>query len=216
MESSIKVCHKLTIFQKIYIKIKGILAIVISALGLAILWPVCLGIIIAIKVEDGILAPVVFAQERIGLQKSHFYMYKFRTMKVDAPRDVATHLMENPELYITKVGKFLRKTSLDELPQLINIVKGDMYIIGSRPALYNQYDLIEARESCGVHQVKPGLTGWAQIHGRDELEISEKVLLDAYYVQHLGPIIDMKCFFGTIMPVLRGDGVVEGGTGKNK
>lgn len=206
--------YKMTSFQRLYIHIKDVADVVFAIIGMCVLWPLFLAIIIAIKLEDGLFAPVFFAQERIGLHKKHFQLYKFRSMKLDTPHDIPTHLLEHPEQYITKVGRFLRKTSLDELPQLINIIKGDMYIISSRPALYNQYDLIEERDKYNIHALKPGLTGWAQIHGRDELEIPEKVQLDAYYVQHLGPVIDIKCFLGTIVPVLRGDGVVEGGTGQ--
>ena len=206
--------YKMTLFQRLYIHIKDVADVVFAIIGMCVLWPLFLAIIIAIKLEDGLFAPVFFAQERIGLHKKHFQLYKFRSMKLDTPHDIPTHLLEHPEQYITKVGRFLRKTSLDELPQLINIIKGDMYIISSRPALYNQYDLIEERDKYNIHALKPGLTGWAQIHGRDELEIPEKVQLDAYYVQHLGPVIDIKCFLGTIVPVLRGDGVVEGGTGQ--
>lgn len=216
MGNKIKVYHRMTPFQRQYIRVKDVADVIFATIGMAILWPVFLAIIIAIKLEDGLFAPVFFKQERIGINKTHFQLYKFRSMKLDTPHDTPTHLLENPEQYITKVGKFLRKTSLDELPQLINIIKGDMYIISSRPALYNQYDLIAERDKYNVHELKPGLTGWAQIHGRDELEISEKVRLDAYYVQHLGPMIDIKCFFGTIVSVLQSDGVVEGGTGELK
>ena len=214
MGSKDTVNYKMTSFQRFYIHIKDVADVVFAIIGMCVLWPLFLAIIIAIKLEDGLFAPVFFAQERIGLHKKHFQLYKFRSMKLDTPHDIPTHLLEHPEQYITKVGRFLRKTSLDELPQLINIIKGDMYIISSRPALYNQYDLIEERDKYNIHELKPGLTGWAQIHGRDELEIPEKVQLDAYYVQHLGPVIDIKCFLGTIVPVLRGDGVVEGGTGQ--
>lgn len=134
-------------------------------------------------------------------------------MRIDTPHDTPTHLLENPDQYITRVGKFLRKTSLDELPQLINILKGDMAVIGPRPALWNQFDLIAERDKYGANDVRPGLTGWAQIHGRDELEIEEKARLDGYYVEHMGFLMDVRCFFGTILSVLKKDGVVEGGTG---
>lgn len=216
METKIKVYHRMTPFQRQYIRVKDVADVVLAIVGMVVLLPVFLAIIIAIKLEDGLFAPVFFTQERIGVHKTHFQLYKFRSMKLETPHDIPTHLLEDPEQYITKVGKFLRKTSLDELPQLINIIKGDMYIISSRPALYNQYDLIAERDKYHVHELKPGLTGWAQIHGRDELEISEKARLDAYYIQHLGPVIDIKCFFGTIVSVLRSDGVVEGGTGELK
>lgn len=137
-------------------------------------------------------------------------------MRTDTPKDTPTHLLSNPEQYITKVGKFLRKTSLDELPQILNILKGDMAIVGPRPALWNQYDLIEERDKYGANDVLPGLTGWAQINGRDELEIPVKAALDGEYVQKMGPVMDLRCFFGTFLSVLRGDGVVEGGTGQMK
>lgn len=206
--------YQLTDFQKSYVKIKYGVDVILAAIGILVLSFLFLGIIIAIKIEDGIKAPVLFSQKRVGLHKKHFKLYKFRSMKLDTPHDTPTHLLENPEQYITKVGKFLRKTSLDELPQLWNIVCGDMAVIGPRPALFNQFDLIKERDRYGVHQIKPGLTGWAQIHGRDELEIEEKAKLDGYYLRHLGPLIDIRSFFGTIHSVLKSDGVVEGGTGK--
>ena len=159
---------------------------------------------------------VFFKQKRVGIHQKHFKILKFRTMRTDTPKDMPTHLLQDPDQYITKVGKFLRKTSLDELPQLINIVKGEMSIIGPRPALWNQYDLIEEREKYGANDILPGLTGWAQIHGRDELDIPEKAKLDGYYVDNLSFGLDVKCFFGTILSVLRSDGVVEGGTGEMK
>ena len=161
--------HKLTEYQKRYMKVKDILDRVLAIIGLCILSPLFLIIIIMCKLEDGWNAPVFFSQKRVGIHKTHFQMYKFRSMKLDTPHDTPTHLLANPEQYITKVGKILRKTSLDELPQLWNIAKGDMAVVGPRPALWNQFDLIEERDKYGVHQIKPGLTGWAQIHGRDEL-----------------------------------------------
>ena len=154
----------------------------------------------------------MFTLKRVGLHKKHCYILKFRTMRIDTPKDTPTHLLENPEQWITKVGKFLRKTSLDELPQIWNIFVGDMSIIGPRPALWNQYDLIEERDRYGANDVLPGLTGWAQIHGRDELPISKKAELDGYYVQHLSFRLDVRCFFGTIKSVVKSEGVVEGGT----
>ena len=181
-----------------------------------VLSPLFLGIIVAIKIEDGITAPVFFSQKRIGIHKKHFQLYKFRSMKLDTPHDMPTHLLRNPDQYITKVGRFLRKTSLDELPQLWNIFRGDMALIGPRPALWNQDDLIAERDRYGANDVKPGLTVWAQIHGRDELEIPEKAKMDGHYVSQLGPIIDIKCFLGTFLAVSRGEGVVEGGTGASK
>lgn len=171
-------------------------------------------IIIAIKIDDP--GPVFFAQKRVGNHKEYFNLYKFRSMKMSTPHDVPTHLLENPEQYITRVGKFLRKTSLDEIPQLWNILNGDMSIIGPRPALWNQYDLIEERDKYGANDIKPGLTGWAQINGRDELEIDVKAKLDGEYVEKQSFGFDCKCFFGTIGKVLSSEGVVEGGTGEMK
>ena len=199
--------------QKKYMEIKGIVDVMMGAAGLVILSPVFLGIAAAIKLEDGITAPVFFSQKRVGIHKSHFQLYKFRSMRLDTPHDRPTHLLENPDQYITKVGRFLRRTSLDELPQLWNIAKGDMAVIGPRPALWNQYDLIAERDRYGANDVKPGLTGWAQIHGRDELEIPRKARLDGHYVKKLGLLMDIRCFLGTITAVLKADGVVEGGTG---
>ena len=199
--------------QKNYMEIKAIVDVMMGAAGLVILSPVFLGIAAAIKLEDGMTAPVFFSQKRVGIHKSHFQLYKFRSMRLDTPHDRPTHLLENPDQYITMVGRFLRRTSLDELPQLWNIAKGDMAVIGPRPALWNQYDLIAERDRYGANDVKPGLTGWAQIHGRDELEIPRKARLDGYYVKKLGPLMDIRCFLGTIAAVLKADGVVEGGTG---
>ena len=153
-----------------------------------------------------------FSHERRGRRGKPFTIYKFQTMKNNTP-NCATGELENPEQYITKFGKFLRKTSLDELPQLWNILVGDMAVIGPRPALWNQYDLLAERDKYGANDVRPGLTGWAQIHGRDELEISEKAKLDGWYVEHMSFWLDVKCFFGTIKAVADHDGVVEGGTG---
>lgn len=198
-----------------YIKFfKRIIDFVLSFLGLIILSPLFLILIIAIKITSP--GPVFFKQERIGINKSHFYILKFRTMKIDTPKDMPTHMLENPEQWITPIGKFLRKTSLDELPQIINILVGQMSIIGPRPALYNQYDLIEERDKYGANDIKPGLTGWAQINGRDELEIDVKARLDGEYVERMSFWFDLKCFFGTIFSVLKSDGVVEGGTGELK
>lgn len=154
--------------------------------------------------------PVFFKQKRVGIHKKHFYILKFRTMRIDTPQDTPTHLLQNPEKYITRVGKFLRKSSLDELPQIINILKGEMSIIGPRPALWNQYDLIAERDKYGANDVLPGLTGWAQINGRDELPIEVKARFDGEYVQNMGLWMDIKCFFGTIISVIKRDGIVEG------
>jgi len=190
---------------------KRTLDIVLSFLGMIVLSPFFLLLVLAIKLDSK--GPVLFKQKRVGLHKKHFYILKFRTMRIDTPKDTPTHLLENPEQWITKVGKFLRKTSLDELPQIWNIFVGDMSIIGPRPALWNQYDLIEERDRYGANDVLPGLTGWAQIHGRDELPIAKKAELDGYYVQHLSFGLDIRCFFGTINSVVKSEGVVEGGTG---
>lgn len=194
-----------------YTYIKRGIDFVLSLLGLVVLSPVFFVLIIAIKADSP--GPVLFRQKRVGIHKTHFSILKFRTMRIDTPKDMPTHLLQNPEQYITKVGKFMRKTSLDELPQIINILKGDMAIVGPRPALWNQYDLIEERDKYGANDIRPGLTGWAQINGRDELEIPVKAWFDGEYVKKMGPKMDLRCFFGTFLSVLRGDGVVEGGTG---
>lgn len=208
--------HALTERQQEYFAFKSKLDKIMSLGGLVVLSPVFLGIAVAIKLEDGIKAPVLFSQKRVGIHKSHFQLYKFRSMKLDTPHDKPTHLLDNPDQYITKVGRFLRKSSLDELPQLWNIFRGDMAVVGPRPALWNQYDLIEERDKYGANDVKPGLTGWAQINGRDELEIPVKAKLDGYYVKRFSMALDVKCFIGTIGSVLKSDGVVEGGTGATK
>lgn len=197
--------------REIYIKIKKTIDFSMSLIGLIVLSPIFLFLVLAIKLDSP--GPIFFKQKRVGIHKTHFNILKFRTMKIDTPKDMPTHLLSNPEQYITKVGKFLRKTSLDELPQIINILKGDMSVIGPRPALWNQYDLLEERDKYGANDVIPGLTGWAQINGRDELEISVKAKLDGEYVEKMSFAFDVKCFFGTILSVLKSDGVVEGGTG---
>ncbi len=191
--------------------LKRIIDFILSLLGLVILSPVLLVIAIAIKLDSK--GPVFFKQKRVGIHKSFFNIYKFRTMYTDTPKDMPTHLLNKPDAFITKVGGFLRKTSLDELPQLINILKGEMAVIGPRPALYTQDDLIAERDKYGANDVRPGLTGLAQINGRDELEIDEKARLDGEYVKHLSFLMDIKCFFGTFSSVLKHEGVVEGGTG---
>ncbi|HEM3213771.1 sugar transferase [Streptococcus suis] len=191
---------------------KRILAIIISGSAIVILSPILLLIALAIKLDSR--GPVLFKQKRVGKNKKHFMIYKFRSMYVDAPSDMPTHLLQNPTAMITKVGAFLRKTSLDELPQLFNIFKGEMAIVGPRPALWNQYDLIEERDKYRANDIRPGLTGWAQINGRDELEIDEKSKLDGYYVENMGLLLDIKCFFGTFISVAKSEGVVEGGTGQ--
>ncbi|HEL2575805.1 TPA: sugar transferase [Streptococcus suis] len=192
--------------------IKRVSDMIISGLAIVVLSPVFLLIAVAIKLDSK--GPVLFKQKRVGNNKSNFMIYKFRSMYVDAPSDMPTHLLKDPNAMITKVGAFLRKTSLDELPQLFNIFKGEMAIVGPRPALWNQYDLIEERDKYGANDIRPGLTGWAQINGRDELEIDEKSKLDGYYVKHMSFALDVKCFFGTFLSVAKSEGVVEGGTGQ--
>lgn len=195
--------------------LKRIIDFLLSLIGIIVLSPILLLLCLAIKLDSK--GPIIFKQKRIGKNKTHFHIYKFRTMKVDTPKEMPTHLLENPDLYITKVGKFLRKTSLDELPQLFNIIKGDMAVIGPRPALWNQYDLIEERDKYGANDIRPGLTGLAQINGRDELEINKKAALDGIYTEKISFKVDLKCFYGTIVSVLKSDGVVEGiRTQKNK
>ena len=191
--------------------IKRIVDFILALLGIIILSPVLLILCIAIKVDSK--GPIIFKQKRVGINKSHFNILKFRTMKVDTPKEMPTHMLENPDFFITKVGKFLRKTSLDELPQLFNILKGDMAVIGPRPALWNQYDLIEERDKYHANDIRPGLTGLAQISGRDELEIPVKAEIDGKYAQNISFVMDLKCFVGTIIAVFKSDGVVEGGTG---
>ncbi len=192
--------------------LKRLIDFILSSIGIVVLSPFFLALVIAIKVDDP--GPVFFRQKRVGIHKTHFPIMKFRTMKVDTPHDMPTHLLSNPEQYITRVGHFLRKTSLDELPQLFQIWSGKMAIIGPRPALWNQFDLIAERDKYGANDVRPGLTGWAQINGRDELEIPVKAKLDGEYVDKLSFLFDCKCFFGTIGKVLKHEGVVEGGTGQ--
>ena len=190
---------------------KRLVDILLSGIALIPLSVVYLILAIAIKMDDP--GPVFFRQKRVGLHKTHFNILKFRTMKMETPRDMPTHLLENPEQYITRVGKILRKTSLDELPQIFQIFTGEMSIIGPRPALWNQFDLIEERDKYGANDVRPGLTGWAQINGRDELPIDVKARFDGEYVENISFLFDCKCFFGTITSVLKSEGVVEGGTG---
>lgn len=192
-----------------YMKLKRFIDIILSLIGLIVLSPIFLILIIAIKIDSR--GPVLFKQKRVGINKTHFNILKFRTMRIDTPKDTPTHLLSNPEQYITKMGKFLRKTSLDELPQIWNIFVGQMSIIGPRPALWNQYDLIAERDKYGANDVPPGLTGWAQINGRDELPIEVKAKLDGEYVEKISFWMDVKCFFGTIVSVLKSEGVVEGG-----
>lgn len=191
---------------------KRLVDIVLSGIALIPLSVVYLILAVAIKIDDP--GPVFFRQKRVGIHKTHFEIMKFRTMKMETPRDMPTHLLKNPEQYITRVGGFLRKYSLDELPQILQIFTGKMSIVGPRPALWNQFDLIEERDKYGANDVRPGLTGWAQINGRDELPIDVKARLDGEYVEKMGFLFDLKCMIGTVLPVFTGAGVVEGGTGK--
>ena len=193
---------------------KRVMDIALSACGIAILSPVYLLVALAIRIDDP--GPIFFRQKRVGIHKSHFQILKFRTMKMDTPHDTPTHLLANPEQYITRVGKFLRKTSLDELPQIFQIFTGKMSVIGPRPALWNQFDLIAERDRYGANDVRPCLTGWAQINGRDELPIDVKARLDGEYVEKLSFLFDCRYFLGTLVSVIKRDGVVEGGTGNMK
>ncbi len=191
-----------------YIHIKRIADFILSFIGLIVLSPVFLILIIAIKLDSK--GPVLFKQKRVGIHKTYFNILKFRTMRIDTPKDTPTHMLENPDQWITKVGSFLRKTSLDELPQIINILRGQMSIIGPRPALWNQDDLVAERDKYRVNEILPGLTGWAQVNGRDELPITLKAELDGYYTEHISFILDLKCFFLTILSVIKSEGFVEG------
>lgn len=197
-----------------YAVIKRILDFILALIATILLSWLFVILIVLIKIDSK--GPILFKQKRVGIHKKHFMIYKFRTMRTDTPKDMPTHMLKNPEQFITKIGKFLRKTSLDELPQLLNIIKGDMAIVGPRPALWNQYDLIEERDKYGANDVLPGLTGWAQINGRDELEIPVKAALDGEYIKKMGFVMDVKCIFGTVKSVLKHEGVVEGGTGAMK
>ena len=194
--------------KKPYLVIKRIIDIIFSVLGLIILIPVFLIISIAIKIESK--GPVIFKQKRIGKRKKYFTIYKFRTMRSDTPKDMPTHMLKNANGCITKVGNILRKTSLDELPQLVNILKGDMSIIGPRPALWNQDDLVEERDKYHANDIRPGLTGWAQVNGRDELEIPVKAKYDGEYTEKVSLWFDIKIFFKTIINVFKHEGIVEG------
>lgn len=192
--------------------IKRGLDIILALVGMLLASWLFLLIAIAIRIDDP--GPVFFAQKRVGARGKYFALYKFRSMKMSTPHDTPTHLLEDPEQYITRVGKFIRRTSLDELPQLWNILRGDMSIIGPRPALWNQEDLLARREQYGANDIKPGLSGWAQVNGRDELPIERKAELDGEYVSRMSFLFDAKCVFLTALKVLRHDGVVEGGTGE--
>lgn len=202
-------------FYDLYIK--RVLDVFSSFFGIILLLPLFLIISVAIYIDDP--GPVFFRQKRVGINKTLFSIHKFRSMKMSAPHDTPTHLLTDPEAYITRVGRFIRRFSLDELPQFWDIFRGKLSVIGPRCALWNQYDLIDERDKYGANNIRPGLTGWAQIHGRDELEIKDKARLDGYYTEQIkrsnisGFIIDVRCFFGTVKAVISSKGVVEGGTG---
>jgi len=206
--------YNFTVGQKIYMIVKRLLDILLSGIGIILLSPLMAVIAIVIKCDTH--GSVVFKQRRVGKNKKEYNMMKFRTMRTDAPKNMPTHLLSDPEQYITKSGKFLRKSSLDETLQIFHIFTGKMSIIGPRPALWNQYDLIAERDKYGANDIRPGLTGLAQISGRDELEIEEKAMLDGEYVQKMSFWLDVKIFFATIASVLKHEGVVEGGTGELK
>lgn len=194
--------------KKKYFIIKKIIDFVLSLLGIIVLSPLFLIFAIIIKIESR--GPVFFKQKRVGKNKEYFNILKFRSMRTDTPKDMPTHMLKNADAYITKFGNFMRKTSLDELPQLINILKGDMSIVGPRPALWNQYDLIEERDKYNANDIRPGLTGWAQINGRDELPIKVKAKYDGEYVKKVSFLFDLKIFFLTIGKVFKHEGIVEG------
>ena len=206
--------YRFTEKQRSYMKWKRTLDLILSFGACLVLSPALLLLCIAIKMDSR--GPVLFKQKRVGIHKTYFPIYKFRTMRIDTPKDMPTHLLANPDQYITKVGHFLRKSSLDELPQLFNILKGDMSFVGPRPALWNQDDLVAERDKYGANDVLPGLTGWAQINGRDELEIPVKAKLYGEYVKRMSFAFDLRCFLGTFVSVLKADGVYEGGTGEMK
>ena len=191
-----------------YSTIKRGIDFCLSLLGIIMLFPLFALIVVLIKVDSP--GPILFKQKRVGIHKKNFKILKFRTMRIDTPKDTPTHMLENPDRWITKVGKFLRKTSLDELPQIFNILIGEMAIVGPRPALWNQYDLIAERDKYGANYIMPGLTGWAQINGRDELPIDVKAKLDGEYLGKRGFFFDIEIFFKTIFSVLHSEGVVEG------
>lgn len=188
--------------------LKRLLDVAVSAACIVVFSPILL--ILGLAIRLGSPGPAIFKQKRVGKGCAHFTIYKFRTMRSDAPKDVPTHLLGNPEQLMTPIGRFMRKTSLDELPQLLNIIKGDMSFVGPRPALWNQYDLVEERGKYGANDALPGLTGWAQVNGRDELPIPVKARLDGEYVRLMGPALDIKITFMTVSQVFRGRGVVEG------
>lgn len=205
--------NQITKKQKVYMTVKRLLDILICIPVCIILAPFMLIFAIAIKIDSP--GPILFKQKRVGKNKKLFEIWKFRTMRIDTPRDMPTHMFSNSEFFITRIGKIYRKFSIDELPQFYQcLLTGRLSLVGPRPALWNQDDLIAERDKYGANDIKPGITGWAQINGRDELEISDKAKLDGEYVKNIGFIMDMKCFFGTFINVLRSEGVVEGGTGE--
>ena len=197
--------------KTVYLFFKRALDFILALAAMLVLSPLFAVIAVAVRLDSK--GPVFFCQRRAGKGRLDFKMVKFRTMRQDTPHDTATHLLNNADSYITRVGALLRKTSLDELPQLWNIVRGDMAIVGPRPALWNQFDLLDERDKYGANDVRPGLTGWAQINGRDELPIAEKAALDGEYVRKMSLGFDLKCIVGTVVVVVRHEGVVEGGTG---
>ena len=197
--------------MKNYLKTKSTVDRILGSVGMVVLSPVFLAIAVAIKLEDGLRAPVFFSQKRVGVHKSYFQLYKFRSMRLDPPHDIPTHLLDNPEQYITKVGRFLRKSSLDELPQLYNIARGDMAVVGPRPALWNQTDLIAERDKYGANDVKPGLTGWAQVHGRKDVEWHHRIELNCWYVDHMSLALDVRILFVTAFKVLKNEDNVNTG-----
>lgn len=197
------------IYEKYF---KRVIDIILSSVGIIVLFPFYLIIVLAIKIDDP--GPVFFTQKRVGRNKKYFKLHKFRSMKRSTPHDVPTHMLDNPDQYITRVGRFMRRTSIDELPQIWDILIGNMSVIGPRPALWNQDVLIAERDKYNANDVKPGLTGWAQINGRDELEIADKAILDGEYVKQMSFLFDVRCFVGTIISVVKSDGIVEGGTGE--
>ena len=201
----------LNVYRKFF---KRLIDLVLSSVGIVVLALPMVVFALIIRIEDP--GPAIFRQKRVGIHKTYFSVLKFRSMKMSTPHDMPTHMLENPDQYLLKCGHWMRKMSIDELPQLFNIFTGKMSIIGPRPALWNQDDLIAERDKYGANDVKPGLTGWAQINGRDELEIADKARLDGEYVKKMSFAFDCRCFFGTIRSVLRHDGVVEGGTGELK
>lgn len=214
-KGKVKMSYQLTKKQKVYLRVKRFLDILVSLPMCIVLAPFMLVFAIAIKIDSP--GPILFKQKRVGKNKELFEIWKFRTMRTDAPKDMPTHLLNNPEAFITKTGKIYRKLSIDELPQLYQcLLTNKLSLVGPRPALWNQYDLIAERDKYGANDINPGITGWAQINGRDELEIDVKAKLDGEYVKNIGLIMDIKCIVGTVVSVLKSDGVVEGGTGKIK